>query len=82
MYMNPWQLIFLQSKVNDNPYYGDDLATQNWAWPQETWFQRRLREQRKKPWLSDGLLDAQPARFSRPPSRITSDAATRSELCQ
>jgi len=51
--MNPWQLMFLQSKVNDNPYYGDNLATQNWAWPRGTWLQRRLSHLRRKQWQSD-----------------------------
>ena len=46
--MNSWQLMFLQSKVNNSFYIGDNLATQNWAWPQGTWFQKRLRYLRKK----------------------------------
>jgi hypothetical protein len=46
--MNSWQLMFLQSKVNNNFYNGDNLMTQNWAWPQGTWFQKRLRYLRKK----------------------------------
>ena len=46
--MNSWQLMFLQSKANNNPYNGDNLVTQNWAWPQGTWFQKRLRYLRKK----------------------------------
>jgi hypothetical protein len=41
--MNSWQLIFLQSKVNNGEYYGDLLLPQNWDWPEETWFQKRLR---------------------------------------
>ena len=59
--MNPWQLMFLQSKVNDNPYNGDSLATQNWAWPQGTWFQKRLRYLRRKRWYSEALWSAQDA---------------------
>ena len=40
--MTFWQLIFIQSKVNDGVYDGDRLLTQNWKWPNETWFQTRL----------------------------------------
>jgi hypothetical protein len=46
--MNPWQLIFLQSRANNGPYDGDSLPTQNWDWPQGTWFQERLRDLRKE----------------------------------
>ena len=45
--MSSWQLIFLQSKVNDARYDGDRLVTQNWHWPKETWFQMRLRDLQK-----------------------------------
>ena len=37
-----WQLIFLQSKVNGAPYNGEELTRQNWTWPKNTYFQRRL----------------------------------------
>ena len=37
-----WQLIFLQSKVNGAPYYGEALPGQSWDWPKDTYFQRRL----------------------------------------
>lgn len=40
--LSPWQLIFLQSKVNGAPYNGETLAGQRWAWPKDTYFQRRL----------------------------------------
>jgi hypothetical protein len=43
MLMSPWQLIFRQSRVNNAPYYGDNLPAQNWDWPQGTWLQERLR---------------------------------------
>jgi hypothetical protein len=46
--MNSWELMFLQSKVNNRGYTGDHLTPQNWAWPQETWFQKRLDELRQK----------------------------------
>ena len=42
MRMNSWQLIFLQGRVNNGGYYGDLLPPQNWDWPEETWFQKRL----------------------------------------
>jgi hypothetical protein len=42
MLVNAWQLIFLQSKVNNGTYNGELLPAQNWDWPQETWFQKRL----------------------------------------
>jgi hypothetical protein len=58
--MNPWELMFLQSKVNNNAYYGDSLAPQNWTWPQETWFQERLRRLRKKPRETQGKSDKLP----------------------
>ncbi len=45
--MSYWQLIFLQSKVNRGAYDGDRLPRQNWDWPQQTWFQKRLRYFRK-----------------------------------
>ena len=41
--MSSWQLIFLQSRVNNRPYFGDILPAQNWDWPQGTWLQERLR---------------------------------------
>lgn len=59
--MNSWQLMFLQSKVNNKPYNGDSLATQNWAWPQGTWFQKRLRQLRRKQRQSDALWSPQDA---------------------
>ncbi len=46
-FMSSWQLIFLQSKVNDGPYCGDRLTSQVWDWPERTWFQERLRYLRK-----------------------------------
>lgn len=45
--MSSWQLIFIQSKVNNGTYDGDRLSAQNWPWPQETWFQMRLRDLQK-----------------------------------
>src|SRR5262245_51586990 len=40
--MTSWQLIFLQSRVNNGAYDGDYLPAQNWDWPRDTWFQERL----------------------------------------
>jgi hypothetical protein len=40
--MTSWQLIFLQSRVNNGAYDGDYLPAQNWDWPRGTWFQERL----------------------------------------
>ena len=62
MLMSTWQLIFLQSKANRALYDEDRLPTQNWAWPQETWFQKRrdyLRENRR-----GRALGRRPSKFS------------------
>ena len=48
--MTFWQLIFIQSKVNDGVYDGDRLVAQNWEWPKDTWFQTRLHELRRNHW--------------------------------
>ena len=40
--MTSWELIFLQSRVNNGGYDGDDLPAQKWEWPRGTWFQERL----------------------------------------
>jgi hypothetical protein len=48
--MSYWQLIFLQSKANDGRYDGDKFPSQKWDWPQETWFQNRLRYLQKSQW--------------------------------
>jgi hypothetical protein len=40
--LSPWQVIFLQSKVNGAPYNGEALPGQSWDWPKDTYFQRRL----------------------------------------
>jgi hypothetical protein len=45
--MISWQNIFSQSKVNNGIYDGDRLVAQSWSWPEETWFQIRLRDLRK-----------------------------------
>lgn len=38
-----WQIVFLQSKVNGSPYHGEELPRHSWEWPEDTYFQRRLR---------------------------------------
>ena len=46
--MSLWQLVFVQSKVNNARYDGDRFLAQNWDWPKETWFQMRLCHLRKR----------------------------------
>jgi hypothetical protein len=46
--MKDWQLLFLPSEANNNFSYKQTLALQNWAWPQATWFQKRLSQLRRK----------------------------------
>jgi hypothetical protein len=36
--MTSWELIFLQSRVNNGAYNGNDLPAQNRDWPRNTWF--------------------------------------------
>ena len=50
MAMSSWQLIFIQSKVNNGVYDGDRLVAQNWEWPKDTWFQTRLHDLRTSIW--------------------------------
>ena len=56
--MSSWQLIFMQSKVNNGAYNGDRLFAQNWDWPKETWLQKRLRDLRKDNRKSSGRIDS------------------------
>jgi hypothetical protein len=46
--MSTWQLIFQQSRVNNGAYNGDSLPVQKWDWPEQTWFQKRLRSLRNQ----------------------------------
>jgi hypothetical protein len=55
--MISWQLVFLQSKANGSSYDGDRLITQNWVWPQGTWFQKRLWYLRKNQWMQEGTKE-------------------------
>jgi len=41
--MSSWQLIFLQSRVNNDAYEGERLPSHVWHWPEGTWFQKRRR---------------------------------------
>ncbi|HEX9442851.1 MAG TPA: hypothetical protein VGA73_01970 [Candidatus Binatia bacterium] len=56
--MNPWQLIFLQSRANHGWYDGDRLPPQVWAWPQGTWLQNRLRHLREEQKETGGPVSA------------------------
>lgn len=38
-----WQQIFLQSKVNGAPYYGDLLPGCHWNWPRDSYLKQRLK---------------------------------------
>jgi hypothetical protein len=44
-----WQQIFLQSKVNGAPYYGDLLPGRDWNWPRDSYHKRRLKRLRSRP---------------------------------
>jgi hypothetical protein len=79
--MNPWQLMFLQSKANDSAYFGDSLATHKWAWPQGTWFQKRLRRLRVKQWHARAVWDQDDIERQQGtlPARFAPEAETRYE---
>jgi len=44
---SPWQIIFMQSKVNGALYRGEELPGYAWNWPKDTYLQRRLRRLRR-----------------------------------
>jgi len=47
MVVSSWQIIFSTTLVDNNGVdIGDSLPLQNWKWPEETWFQKRLRSRR------------------------------------
>ncbi|MGH7766336.1 MAG: hypothetical protein ACREQP_02685 [Candidatus Binatia bacterium] len=48
-----WQQIFLQSKVNGAPYYGDLLPGRDWNWPKDSYLKRRLKRVRSQPFSDD-----------------------------
>jgi hypothetical protein len=48
-----WQQIFLQSKVNGAPYYGDLLPGRDWNWPKDSYLKRRLKRLRSRPSLDE-----------------------------
>ncbi len=41
--LSVWLQVFNNSRVNGAPYSGDDLPSQRWTWPTDTYLQRRLR---------------------------------------
>jgi hypothetical protein len=41
--LSPWQLVFSQSKANGAHYRGEQLPNLSWAWPKNTYLQRRLK---------------------------------------
>jgi hypothetical protein len=51
--LTDWQLIFAQSKVNGAFYLGEQLSRYQWAWPKDTYFQRRLHAVRFPESLND-----------------------------
>src|SRR5262249_31027862 len=64
-FMTSWQLIFLQSRVNNGAYAGDYLPAQKWDWPRDTWFQTRLCYQRVQRGEMPGIV--------REPWKLTED---------
>ncbi|HEY2990176.1 MAG TPA: hypothetical protein VGL11_20855 [Candidatus Binatia bacterium] len=43
-----WQQVFLQSKVNGAPYFGDSLPGQHWNWPKDSYLKRKLKRVRSR----------------------------------
>jgi hypothetical protein len=56
--LSVWQQIFLQSKVNGAPYYGDLLPGRNWNWPQDSYLKRRLKRLRSLPFSDERAVCA------------------------
>lgn len=65
MTINCWQLIFLQSKVNDGFCAENELPHLKWKWPQGTWFQERQRFIREKQWRIPRRKDLETALLRR-----------------
>ncbi len=42
-----WKLIFFQSRVNGAQYRGEEILPYWWDWPQQTYFQKRVRDMRQ-----------------------------------
>jgi len=40
--LTDWQKVFLNSKVNDAGYTGDNLPAYPWKWPESRWFKERM----------------------------------------
>jgi hypothetical protein len=53
-----WQQIFLQSKVNGAPYYGELLPGQDWNWPKDSYLKRRLKHVRSYRALDESSVSA------------------------
>jgi hypothetical protein len=53
-----WQQIFLQSKVNGAPYYGDFLPGRDWNWPRDSYLKRRLKRLRTQPFSDDAAISS------------------------
>jgi hypothetical protein len=53
-----WQQIFLQSKVNGAPYYGDLLPGRDWNWPKDSYLKRRLKRLRSQPFSHDSVISS------------------------
>ncbi|HEY3303633.1 MAG TPA: hypothetical protein VGL70_08890 [Candidatus Binatia bacterium] len=53
-----WQQIFLQSKVNGAPYYGDLLPGRDWNWPRDSYLKRRLKRLRSQPLSDDSAISS------------------------
>jgi len=54
--LSVWQQIFLQSKVNGAPYYGDLLPGRDWNWPKDSYLKRRLKRLRSQPSSENSAL--------------------------
>lgn len=54
--LSVWQQIFLQSKANGAPYYGDLLPGRDWNWPKDSYLKRRLKRLRSQPSSENSAL--------------------------
>jgi hypothetical protein len=56
--LSVWQQIFLQSKVNGAPYYGELLPGRDWNWPNDSYLKRRLKRLRSQPLSPDRAISS------------------------